>query len=140
MNRLLLCPPDFYSIRYEINPWMDRAKAVDEALAAHQWADLCNTLTDLGCELDLVPAEPDWPDMVFTANAGLVHGQQVLLSNFRHAERSGEQPAFERWFQASGYEVMRRQRAWPLKGREMPCGSAIRFAAAMAFARMRMFT
>jgi N-dimethylarginine dimethylaminohydrolase len=107
MNRLLLCPPDFYTVRYEINPWMDRARTVDRALAARQWEQLCDTLTSLDCSLEFVSAEPGWPDMVFTANAGLVQGRRALLSNFRHAERAGEQRGFERWFRDSGYEVTR---------------------------------
>jgi N-dimethylarginine dimethylaminohydrolase len=107
MNRLLLCPPDFYTVRYEINPWMDRTKGVDSSLARDQWSQLCGTLKGLGCELNLVPAEQDWPDMVFTANAGLTEGRRVLLSNFRHAERAGEQRGFEQWFQAHDYEVTR---------------------------------
>ena len=24
--RILMCPPDFYGIEYEINPWMSRAR------------------------------------------------------------------------------------------------------------------
>lgn len=105
MNRLLLCPPDFYTVRYEINPWMDRARGVDHALACDQWAQLCRTLASLEGHLKLVPAEQDWPDMVFTANAGLVQGRRVLLGNFRHAERAGEQRGFEQWFRANDYEV-----------------------------------
>jgi N-dimethylarginine dimethylaminohydrolase len=107
MNRLLLCPPDFYTVRYEINPWMDRAKAVDRVLAARQWEELCDTLTKLNGSLEFVSAEPGWPDMVFTANAGLIQGGRALLSNFRHAERAGEQRGFERWFRDGGYEVTR---------------------------------
>jgi len=26
MRELLLCPPDYYGIEYEINPWMNRAR------------------------------------------------------------------------------------------------------------------
>jgi N-dimethylarginine dimethylaminohydrolase len=116
MNRLLLCPPDFYTVRYEINPWMDRAKQVDHSLAEKQWRLLCSTLTELGCELNYVPPEPGWPDMVFTANAGLVQGRKVLLSNFRHAERAGEEHAYERWFRQCGYDVTRVSRRLAFEG------------------------
>jgi N-dimethylarginine dimethylaminohydrolase len=107
MNRLLLCPPDFYTVRYEINPWMDRKREVNYALACDQWAHLCRTLASLDQHMKLVPAGKDWPDMVFTANAGLVQGRRVLLSNFRHPERAGEEPEYERWFRANDYEVTR---------------------------------
>jgi len=29
MRELLLCPPDYYGIEYEINPWMSVAHAAD---------------------------------------------------------------------------------------------------------------
>jgi N-dimethylarginine dimethylaminohydrolase len=107
MHRLLLCPPDFYTVRYEINPWMSRAREVNHALACDQWAHLCRTLAGLKQHMKLVPAEKDWPDMVFTANAGLVQGRRVMLGNFRFAERAGEQHGFEQWFRGQGFEVTR---------------------------------
>jgi len=91
MHRLLLCPPDHYAIRYEINPWMDRVRGADSSLASRQWRELHDTLTGLGCEVKLVPPQVEWPDMVFTANAGVVWDRRVFLSNFRHPERAGEQ-------------------------------------------------
>ncbi len=33
MRELLLCPPDYYGIEYEINPWMSRARGAEAALA-----------------------------------------------------------------------------------------------------------
>ncbi len=32
--RILMCPPDYYGIEYEINPWMSVARAADTPLAA----------------------------------------------------------------------------------------------------------
>ncbi|PYI78988.1 MAG: amidinotransferase, partial [Verrucomicrobia bacterium] len=29
MRELLLCPPDYYGIEYEINPWMSRARGAE---------------------------------------------------------------------------------------------------------------
>ena len=34
MRELLLCPPDYYGIEYEINPWMSRARGAETELAA----------------------------------------------------------------------------------------------------------
>ena len=38
--QILMCPPDFYGIEYEINPWMSRDQPPDHALAARQWSEL----------------------------------------------------------------------------------------------------
>ena len=44
MRELLLCPPDYYGIEYEINPWMSRARGAEAALAQKQWEGLHATL------------------------------------------------------------------------------------------------
>ena len=36
----LMCPPDFYGIEYEINPWMSRQRQADQMLAIEQWEGL----------------------------------------------------------------------------------------------------
>src|SRR5947199_290475 len=98
MRRLLLCPPDYYGIEYEINPWMRRTRNAEPGLACVQWKALCDTLRTLGCQIDLLAPQPGLPDLVFTANAGLVIGRRFILSSFRHKERRGEEGHFERWF------------------------------------------
>src|SRR5438874_533222 len=94
MRELLLCPPDYYGIEYEINPWMSRARGAEAALAQKQWEQLHATLLQLDCKVHLIAPQPGLPDMVFTANAGLTVGRTFIPSNFRHKERAGEQPFF----------------------------------------------
>jgi N-dimethylarginine dimethylaminohydrolase len=106
MRRLLMVPPDHYDIVYEINPWMSRARRASRPAAARQWEGLRRVLEDrLGAEIALAPAVAGLPDMVFTANAGLVLGEQVILSRFRHRERRGEEIPFGEWFREAGYQV-----------------------------------
>src|SRR5262245_57894583 len=106
MRHLLLCPPDRYGIEYEINPWMDRACQTNQKLAAGQWQGLRDTLGSLGCGIETIEPQAGLPDMVFTANAGLVAGNQFFRSNFRHRERQGESIHFEQWFAGHGYEIV----------------------------------
>jgi N-dimethylarginine dimethylaminohydrolase len=98
MRKLLLCPPDFYGIEYEINPWMHRSQNADAELARAQWQGLRDKLERLGGEIALVPPQPKLPDMVFTANAGLLVDDKFIPSHFRHAERQGEEAHFAQWF------------------------------------------
>ncbi len=107
MSELLLCRPDHYGIEYEINPWMDRTRKTVPALARAQWRMLHDTLRLLGCRVSLIAPQPKLPDMVFTANAGLVVGKKFLRSNFRFRERQGEAAHFEQWFREHDYEVVR---------------------------------
>ena len=107
MRELLLCPPDYYGIEYEINPWMDRRQNALPELARSQWAGLRQQLQALGACVHLVTPREKLPDMVFTANAGLVIGHKFIRSNFRFPERQGEQTHFENWFAQRGYEIIR---------------------------------
>ncbi len=107
MPRLLLCPPDYYGIEYEINPWMDRRQNAEPELARSQWQGLHERLRGLGYEIELLKPQPRLPDMVFTANAGLIVGRRFIQSNFRHRERQGEEAHFRGWFEEHGYEVAR---------------------------------
>jgi N-dimethylarginine dimethylaminohydrolase len=105
--QLLMCPPSYYGIEYEINPWMQRNRQSDPALAAKQWSDLHEMLRrELSAEIHLLDAEPGLPDMVFTANAGVVWQRTFIVSNFRHAVRRGEAPHFAAWFRARGFEIV----------------------------------
>jgi arginine dihydrolase len=106
MHRLLLCPPEYYDIEYEINPWMNRARKADSRAARHQWLSLRETLQALGCQVEIITPQPGLPDMVFTANAGLVVGRRAFRSNFRFPQRQGERAHFERWFSGNGLEVV----------------------------------
>ena len=108
MSRLLVCPPDHYQIAYEINPWMDVKKGADLTLARVQWTALMAVLEkNCGAKLERIEPAAGLPDMVFTANAGIVAGRTVVLSQFRYPERRPEETPFERWFQAYGYQVKR---------------------------------
>ncbi|MER3416126.1 MAG: amidinotransferase [Gemmataceae bacterium] len=103
--RILMCPPDYYGIEYEINPWMSRSRAADRQRAAEQWQALYRALLDLGVQVELLTPQPGLPDLVFTANAGLVYQQRFIGSRFRYAVRARESPYFEAWFREHGYRV-----------------------------------
>src|SRR5213083_2554305 len=103
--RILMCPPDFYGIEYEINPWMSRSRASSPERARRQWQELYETLRALGVTVELMEPRPGLPDLVFTANAGLVFGQRFFSSRFRHEVRARETPHFDAWFEAHGFTV-----------------------------------
>jgi N-dimethylarginine dimethylaminohydrolase len=103
---ILMCPPDFYGIEYEINPWMSRGRQSDPALARRQWAALKEVLADVGAEIRLMNPKDGLPDLVFTANAGLVWGTSVFLPRFRHAARQGETPVDDACFRDQGFQTI----------------------------------
>jgi N-dimethylarginine dimethylaminohydrolase len=105
--RILMCPPDFYGIEYEINPWMSRSRQADREGAIRQWSDLKATFERLGARVDLLTPVKGLPDLVFTANAGMIYRQHAILARFRHAQRQGEEPYNAAWFEQNGFTVLR---------------------------------
>lgn len=107
MHRILMCAPEHFDIAYVINPWMKGNVArCDPQLAMRQWQDLSRAIGQVAI-VESVRGDQQVPDMVFTANAGLVLEGKVVLSRFRHAERQPEEALFARWFEEQGYEVLR---------------------------------
>lgn len=105
--RLLMCRPEFYGIEYEINPWMSRSRQADRERADQQWQQLCRLLRDdLDVEIELLEPQPGLPDMVFTANAGVVWNGKFIASNFRHAVRQREATHYKAWFEARSYDIL----------------------------------
>jgi N-dimethylarginine dimethylaminohydrolase len=105
MIEVLMCPPDYYTVRYKINPWMNPRRKPDETGATAQWSALHETLLKVGVRVSLVNPVPDLPDMVFTANAGLVFSNDFILSNFRYPQRRPESAYFEAWAESKGMKV-----------------------------------
>jgi N-dimethylarginine dimethylaminohydrolase len=103
---ILMCPPDHFGIEYEINPWMSRSLQADRLIAAQQWCDLKELLEEAGARISLMEPVAGLPDLVFTANAAMIHRQQAVLARFRHPERQGEEVYDERWLAAAGFEVL----------------------------------
>ncbi|HEY6697958.1 MAG TPA: arginine deiminase-related protein [Acidimicrobiales bacterium] len=104
-RRYLMCPPRHFGVLYEINPWMSREVSVDPERALTQWEGLVETLEAAGAEVVVMEPEADVPDLVFTANAGLVNGGQFVPSHFRHPERRPETPINAAWFGKRGWRV-----------------------------------
>ncbi len=103
--RILMCRPDYYGIEYEINPWMSRSRGSDAARSWRQWETLHETLLGLGVRVELLQPQRGLPDLVFTANAGLVFGKRFFSSRFRHEVRARESPHFDAWFAEHGFTV-----------------------------------
>lgn len=104
--------PAAFRIDYAINPYMDPAVQPDPSRARDQWETLVGTLQALGATVDVVPALPQAPDMVYAMNLGLVAlrpdwsgpgRQSVVMSHMRHPQRRVETPAARAWFEGRGF-------------------------------------
>lgn len=109
--KILMCPPDYFTVAYAINPWMEDAKvgdaySCDIELAKRQWEKLYQAITtQAGAEVLLMPPVDGLPDLVFTANAAFVYQNQAVIAHYKFAERQGEEPYCKQWFIEQGFEV-----------------------------------
>lgn len=104
-DRYLMCAPDHFEVAYVINPWMRGNIALcKNDVAKRQWEALASVIGKVA-QVERIAAVPGVPDMVFTANAGLVLANTFVRSHFRHPERQGEEPHFAAWFAAQGFKV-----------------------------------
>ncbi|WP_435770660.1 dimethylarginine dimethylaminohydrolase family protein [Nocardioides sp. SYSU DS0651] len=119
-RRYAMVEPSYFRIDYAINPFMDPAVQPDPVRARRQWEELRDVLRGLGAVLEVIPALPEAPDMVYAMNLGLAVvrpdapgapgapgavGRSVVLSHMRYAQRRVETPAARAWFEADGHAV-----------------------------------
>jgi|TARA_R110001583_G_scaffold31478_1_gene107626 N-dimethylarginine dimethylaminohydrolase len=105
METFLLCKPDYFKIDYSINPWMSGG-FVNLNLAKDQWESLKLAIECLGSKVKTISQINNLPDMVFTANSGLVFENKFIVSSMKHSERKGESRYFRDWFLKNGYRTL----------------------------------
>jgi|TARA_B110000438_G_C15778302_1_gene635093 N-dimethylarginine dimethylaminohydrolase len=101
-----MCPPDYFSVDYIINPWMAGQEGAPDIEKAHQqWGILRDEIAKYA-DISIVDPQPDLPDMVFTANAGVVSGNKAIASHFMPHERRPEEAHFKSWFSQNDFKLL----------------------------------
>ncbi len=112
-GRVLLTTPDFFEVKYVINPHM--AGNIDEINppeAKKQWLRLREAYETLGFQPLIVKGVEGLPDMVFCANQTLPYyspenGERgVVLSRMYADERKEEVSHYAQFFRQHGFEVI----------------------------------
>jgi N-dimethylarginine dimethylaminohydrolase len=99
-----MCPPTYFGIEYEINPWMDVNNKTDLVKAGQQWTSLQKGLEATGLEVKLLEPVKGLPDLCFV-DVGLTIKDVFIGSNFFYPERQPEAKVAREFFQREGYEV-----------------------------------
>lgn len=99
MKKILICPPTFFDIDYEINPWMHIEQKVDREGVAAAYEELKNAYRSLPVELYEMTPEKGLPDMVYMADCGHVVGDTFISASFRFPERRREAEVAQKWMQ-----------------------------------------
>jgi N-dimethylarginine dimethylaminohydrolase len=111
MPKVLLCPPDYFDVVDQKNPYMTSESEVDHVKARQQWDSLCNALRQSGCEIETIDAVQGLEDMVFAANQVFVgaksgYGSFVVPSRMVYESRQREVPYFVEWFRSREYQII----------------------------------
>lgn len=111
MPRVLVCPPNYFDVIDQKNPYMSLTRAVDRVKARTQWENLCSVLQQNGCEIETINPVEGLEDMVFAANQLFVgqksgHGKFVVPSRMVHPSRQREVPLYIEWCRAHDYRVI----------------------------------
>jgi N-dimethylarginine dimethylaminohydrolase len=100
-----MCPPDHFTVEYAINPWMTTEVPVDSAAAREQCLGIVAAIEAAGGRVSTIAPDPALPDMVFTANAGLVSDGVFAPARMRFPERGREPELAAAWAAAAGLDV-----------------------------------
>lgn len=108
-KKILMCPPDYFDIEYEINAWMHTSDQPSDETAHQQWQKLHDIYTQqLGWDVKRITPVKGLPDMVFATDCCTIIGDKVLLSYFRYPQRQPETSRFEKWFRDHGYTSIKK--------------------------------
>lgn len=104
-KKILLCPPTFYDIEYEINPWMNISNKVNRKQAFEEYNLLKQCYQKIGVNFyELTPTQ-GLPDQVYTTDTGHPEGNIFIKSNYRYPQRRKEADIAAEFFKSKGYEI-----------------------------------
>ena len=116
-STVLLGDPSFFRIKagrncYTRDRWGFR-KRVDLKKAKSQWLTFKETLESLGARVHVLPGHPEFPGMVFPANAGFLHpkyaavpaGQKRFVLSNLVPHRAGEAAIYKSFLEGLGFRA-----------------------------------
>ncbi len=111
MPKVLLCPPNYFDVVDQKNPYMTGISAVDRVTARTQWDALCSVLQQHGCEIETVEPAEGLEDMVFAANQVFVgakdgYGKFAVPSRMLFPSRQREVAPFVDWLRRHDFEII----------------------------------
>src|SRR5438270_3785043 len=105
MHKLLLCPPTYFDVTYEINPWMSTHNKVDSEKVSQEYKTLKKTYENLGAEIFEITQVPKLPDMVYATDFGIAVNNTFISANFKHDERKKEADLARSFFKKQDFKV-----------------------------------
>lgn len=99
LKQVILCRPEYMTIKEIINRtqahFSEENIKPERALAQH--TRLIEVLQQQGVHVVLLPAQPHFPEQVFTRDIGFSLGSQLFISRMERALRQGEETILKEW-------------------------------------------
>jgi N-dimethylarginine dimethylaminohydrolase len=105
MKTILICPPDNFSIEYEINPWMKTSNIIDKIKVFNQYTTLKDIFNKLNLAYKEITPNKGLPDQVFTTDVGLVFKNTFIKANFLYGPRKKEADIAESFFRQKKFKI-----------------------------------
>ena len=110
-KHVLLCPPAYFDVVDQKNPYMAGKSPVDREKAQRQWQALRTALEQAGCQVETIAPVSGLEDMVFAANQVFVGfregiGKFIVPSRMLHDSRQREVPFYVDWYRQRGFKVI----------------------------------
>ena len=111
MPKVLVCPPDYFDVVDQKNPYMRKDCTVDRGKAHTQWENFCCVLQQSGCEIHMIDPVQGLEDMVFAANQAFVgekpgYSKFIVPSRMVYPSRRREVTHFVEWFRARDFRII----------------------------------
>jgi N-dimethylarginine dimethylaminohydrolase len=104
-TKILLCPPAYFHIDYEINPWMHIENNVTGQTVFDQYKMLKDTYTKLNIPFQELTPTKGLPDQVYTTDVGYPEGNIFIKANYKYPQRQKESGIAAAFFKSNGYEI-----------------------------------
>jgi N-dimethylarginine dimethylaminohydrolase len=124
INRTVLMSDADYFVDTGINSHSNGTEPVVQSRALADVRGISEALARAGVKIEKVPAPPDCPDGIFTANWGLNRGDTVILSSLP-PQRQGEQPYAEAALRNLGKRLVKPPYRFSGQGDALPCGDLL---------------
>ena len=101
-KNIYMCPPDYLSLYYEINPWMDKNNRFSLSKAKEQWNNLFTLYNEL-IPNNIFKVEPKegLTELCFLGDSLFAINESAVFSRFAKAERSNETEYVMNYFKNS---------------------------------------
>lgn len=101
LKRVLLCQPQYMTIRQVINETQEHFKNegihIERALEQH--AEFVKTLKQYEIDVVLLPYHKKFPEQVFTRDIGFTLGETIFVANMATEARAGEENVLKQWLE-----------------------------------------